>query len=107
MRFEPAAAKDALGSIPVSRTTYVDFTHDTAANPASPLLRGNPTNLHYFAHKFVSRRATKIMIAAKNLDIGVADSGKAYTNKRPPRPQVRQGLFFCYELLFVYNEGEH
>src|ERR1700739_3110738 len=92
---------NAHWAITVRRTSHIDLAHNTLANPASLLPRGNPAHLHNLANKFVPRRAHKIVVAAKNLDIGVADSGQAHTNERPPRPQLRQGLFFCYELLFV------
>src|SRR5258707_2862494 len=107
MRFKPAAAKDARRFIPVSRTRYVDIAHDTAANPASLLPRRNPANLRDFAHKFVPRRAAKIMIAAQNPNVGIADSGESHPHQRPPRTHLRHRSFLPNELLIVDGEGQH
>ncbi len=43
-----------------------------------------------FAEKFVAGRASEMMAAAKNLDIGVADAREAHAHQRPAG--VRQRL---------------
>jgi hypothetical protein len=107
MCFESAAAKNAGRAITVSRTSHIDLAYNAVAEPTSPLPRGNPANLLNLTYKFMPRRAAKIMIAPQNLSISIANPSQPHTHKRPPRPQLRQGLFFHYQLLIVDGEGEH
>ena len=43
-------------------------------------------------HKFVAERAVKIMIAAQNFDVGIADSGETNAHEGPARPHPWDGL---------------
>src|SRR4029077_19309264 len=107
MHLESASARNTDRTITISRTSHIDLAYDATTDPASSLPRRNTPNFHHFATKFVPRGAAKIVIAAKNLDIGIANPRQPHAHQRPPRPQFRQELFFRYELLLVDSESEH
>jgi hypothetical protein len=44
----------------------------------------------YFTDEFMAGNAAKALIPAKQLDIGVANSGKPNADQRPPAPQPGQ-----------------
>ena len=85
MRFQSAPAKIAYWAITVSRAGDIDLANDAAAHPASPLMRGNAANLRDLTDKFMPQRAAKIMIAAQNLNVGIANPSQPHADKRPPR----------------------
>lgn len=51
--------------------------------------------------------AAKTLIAAKNLDVGVANSGKPDADQRPPPPQPGQRFLDSPQLSFGNFEGQH
>jgi hypothetical protein len=107
MHLESASARNTDRTITISRTSHIDLAYDATTDPASSLPRRNTPNLHNFAHKFMPRRARKAVVAAQNLNIGIANPRQPHAHQRPPRPQFRQELFFRYELLLVDSESEH
>jgi hypothetical protein len=62
----------------------IDFSDDAAADPGAILRACYADDI---AHKFVAERAVKIVIAAQNFDVGVADSREANADEGPARLQ--------------------
>ena len=60
-----------------------------------------------FAHEFVAERAVKIVIAAQNFDVGVADSRQAHTDQGPAGPQSRQRFFNHCDTILLCDGGKH
>ena len=60
----------------VCGTGNVDFTSDAFAKPFGFFFCGNAIDVGDFANKFVAGDAAKGMIAAQNLNVGVADAGQ-------------------------------
>ncbi len=90
MRLQATLAKVAGGAVTVSRTGNVDFAADSVAQPLVLLLRGSTVQLSYFTDEFMAGNTAKALIAVKDLDVGVANSGKPNADQRPPAPQPRQ-----------------
>src|SRR5882762_3564335 len=57
-----------------------DFSDDAPPHPVLVFCAGDA---HDIAHEFVAECATKIMIAAQDFDIGIADSSQAHADQRP------------------------
>jgi hypothetical protein len=107
VRLEPAPAKSAQRSIPVSRTRHIDLAHDTSAKPAITFPRRNAANLHNFADKFVPGSAAKSVIPAKNLNVGIANPRQPHPHECPPFPQFRQRFIFHDQSVLLDYEGAH
>jgi hypothetical protein len=87
MRGKSLAAKRAGFAKAKPRAPDVNFAHHARANP----FRIPPTgDAHDLAHELVAQGPLKIVIAAQNFDVRVADPGKPHADKRPARPQPRQ-----------------
>ena len=66
-----------------SGARQINFAGDAAADPGA-ILRARDAD--DFAHEFVAERAMKIVVAAQNFDVGVADSREADADEGPARP---------------------
>jgi hypothetical protein len=64
-------------------------------------------DVHYFADEFVAGRAAKIVVAAEDFDVGVADAGEAYADESPAAAEARQWLADGAEGVIFCDEGEH
>src|ERR1700721_4117851 len=63
--------------------------------------------IHHFASELVAGRSAKIVVAAEDFDVGVADAGEAHADESPAAAEGWQrlaggggGVIFC-------DEGEH
>jgi hypothetical protein len=90
VRLQATFAKIASGAVTVSRTGNVDFAADSVAQPFVLLRRGNAVHFSYFTDEFMAGNTAKALITAKNLDVGVANSGKPNANQCPTAPQPGQ-----------------
>jgi hypothetical protein len=87
VRGDPAPTIIALLADPQARARQIDFADDAPPNPAAILRACDADD---FAHKFVAERAVKIVIAAQNFDVGVADARETNAHERPAWPQSWQ-----------------
>src|SRR5947207_9142956 len=69
----------------------VNFSSDALADPAFLHRGGNLGCVLNFADKFMSRRSAKIMIAAQNFNIGVADTRHSQAYQSPAWPSRFHG----------------
>ena len=72
---------------PSARARQINFADDATPDPGAVLRARDADD---FAHKFVAERAVKIVIAAQNFDVGIADSREANAHESPARPQSWQ-----------------
>jgi hypothetical protein len=86
------------------RTRQIDFADNAAANPSAILGACDALD---FAHKFVAERALKIVVAAQNFDVGIADSREADANEGPARFQARQGFLDDNDAIPARDGGKH
>jgi hypothetical protein len=84
MSRDSRAAITARLSNPLPGAGYVGFPDDPLPDPACILTAGDAFD---FANKFVTERAMKIAVPAQDFDVGIADSGQAHANERPPSPK--------------------
>src|ERR1700674_489048 len=84
-RDSPAAIAAFLAEAQ-TRTRQINFADDAPPDPGT-IFRARDAD--DFAHKFVSERAVKIVIAAQNFDVGVADSSEANAHEGPAWSQSR------------------
>jgi hypothetical protein len=77
---ETTFAVDAGGAKAQGVTGDIDFAGDAFPQPAFPFARPDACNVLHLSHEFMSRRAAKIVVAAKNFDIGVADASEMDAN---------------------------
>jgi hypothetical protein len=103
---ETTFAIDADGAKAQGVAGDIDFTHDAFAQPAPLFVRANARNVLHFSDKFMSRNATKIVVAAQDFDVGVADAGKTNADKRPAAPQIGNGFAGSEKLVVADDEGE-
>jgi hypothetical protein len=47
-------------------------------------------HLSYFTYEFMAGNPAKALIAVKDLDVRIANTGKPNADQRPPAPQPRQ-----------------
>ena len=64
-------------------------------------------HIYHFSDEFVAWRSAKIVVAAEDFDVGVADAGEADADQSPAGAEARhwfadggEGVVFC-------DEGEH
>jgi hypothetical protein len=55
----------------------------------------------------MAERAVKIVIAAQDFNIGIADSRQAHADQRPPGPQSRWRLLHQRKMISTCDGGEH
>src|SRR5262249_35799609 len=85
---ESPPAKLAKSIKAQSAATDIDLANHPLAQPAF-LLGKRSRHLCDFTDKLVARRAEKVVIAAQNLDIRVANAGQANADERPAGTQSR------------------
>jgi hypothetical protein len=64
-------------------------------------------NIHHFADEFVAGRSAKIVVAAEDFDVGVADAGEADAYESPAGAEGWQWLADGGEDVVLCDEGEH
>src|SRR5580704_12317712 len=64
-------------------------------------------DVHYFADEFVAGRSAKIVVAAENFDVGVADAGEAHADESPAGAEGWQWFADGGEGVVFCDEGEH
>jgi hypothetical protein len=82
----------------------IDFTDNAPPHPVFIACASNP---HDITHEFVAERAVKIVIAAQDFNIGIADSRQANADQRPPGPQARARLLHQRKVISTCDGGEH
>jgi hypothetical protein len=85
MRRNPAAAIAARLAESETRTNQINFSDRAAPDPLLVTWAGDA---NYVAHEFVSEGTLKIMIAAQNFDVSVANSSEADAHQRPTGPET-------------------
>jgi hypothetical protein len=89
---EAAAAKFAGAPESERCTGDIDFAGDTAVQPAFLRAASNASNVHHFTDEFVAGRSAKIVITAKDFDVGVADACEADAHESPAAVEGWQRL---------------
>ena len=64
----------------------IDFTDNAPPHPVLIACSGDP---HDITHEFMAERAVKIVIAAQDFNIGIADTRQANADQGPAGPQSR------------------
>src|SRR5580692_11724625 len=105
--FQSAAAEFASTPESESCAGDIDFAGDSAAQPAFLLAAPHAADVHYFANEFVAGRSAKIVVAAENFDVSVADAGEAHADESPAAAAGRQWFAGGGEGLVFCDEGEH
>ena len=60
-----------------------------------------------FADEFVAEHAMKIVVAAEDFDVGVADSGEAHADESPAGAKARQRFLNDGDAASVGDGGKH
>jgi hypothetical protein len=89
---------------PQASAGKIDFANDAPPYPVLVTCAGDPHNV---AHEFMAERAVKIVIAAQDFDIGIADSRQANPDQCPPGPQSRPRLLHQRKMIPACDGGEH
>src|ERR1700721_4256956 len=63
--------------------------------------------IHHFASELVAGRSAKIVVAAEDFDVGVADAGEAHADESPAAAEGWQRLAGGGEGVIFCDEGEH
>lgn len=90
MRFQTTLAKVANRTIAIRGAADVNFAADPVPQPLLFLFRGDAMQVGYFADELMAGNAVKRLVATKDLEIGVANTGQTNANQRPAAPQPRQ-----------------
>jgi hypothetical protein len=105
--FQSAAAKFAEWAESESGAGDINFAGDAAAWPAFLFMAWRAAHIHHFSDEFVAGRSAKIVVAAEDFDVGVADAGEADADESPAGAEGwgwfangGEGVVFC-------DEGEH
>jgi hypothetical protein len=80
VRGDSSAAVAAWVAETQARAGQINFADYAAADPGA-IFRGGYAD--DFAHEFVAQRALKIVVAAQDFDVRVADSRKAHADQCP------------------------
>jgi hypothetical protein len=107
MRFQPAPAKLASGVKSLSRACDVDFTGDAPAEPTGPRALRDAAHIRHFPDKLMTQDTAKCVIAAKDFDVGVADSRETNADERPSCTELRQRLSNGSQSMLANDECEH
>src|SRR5712691_13446592 len=91
-------------SKPQSGAVQLDFSDDAAPDPALVSCAGDA---HDIAHEFVAKRAVKVVIAAQDFNIRVADSRQAHADQRPAGLQSWLRLLHERKTISASDGGEH
>src|SRR5208282_1025983 len=100
MRLQAAPAERAQRLVAIGGAGHIDFACHALAHPALSCFGGDARNLHDFADKFMPRRAAKLVIAAQDFHVGIADSREPHADESPTRAQPRQRLLHREETIF-------
>jgi hypothetical protein len=95
MRFQSAATKFAHAVEAEGGAGDIDFAGDAASEPAFLFMASRGTYIYYFADEFVAGRSAKIVVAAKDFEVRVADAGEAHADESPAAAERGQGLAGC------------
>ena len=104
VRWDSAAATSARIAEAQADARQINFANDPTSDPASILRARDADDI---AHKFVAERAVKIVIAAQDFDVGIADSSEANAHEGPARPQSRQWFLFDDNAISARSCGKH
>jgi len=105
--FQSAAAKDAMWPESESRAGDINFAGDAASQPVFLLAASCAADVHYFADEFVAGGSTKIVVAAKDFDVGIADAREADADESPAGAEGWQGFADGSKGVGFCDEGEH
>ncbi len=89
---------------PQASAREIDFSDDAPPDPVLVFCAGNARDI---AHEFVAKSAFKIVIAAQDFNIRIADSRQANAHQRPARPQSRLRLLHQRKMISAFDGGEH
>src|SRR3984957_6895841 len=113
VRFQSAKAELADGVVAVGGAGDVDFAGDAAADPAGSFVLDYRRRVSAiadrddFAYEFVTGNAAEVVVAAEDLDVGVADAGEADLYEGPVGTEFGEGFFDGDQLAVGYLEGFH
>ena len=107
VRFQSAAAKLAWRAESESCAGDINFAGDAASQPVFLLAASCAADVHYFADEFVAGGSTKIVVAAKDFDVGIADAREADADESPAGAEGWQGVADGGEGVGFCDEGEH
>src|ERR1700682_933220 len=85
-------------------TRKIDFSDDAPPDPALVSCAGNA---YHFPYEFMAECAVKIVIAAQDFNIRIANSRQAHTDQRPAGPQPRLRLLHQRKMISTCDGGEH
>ena len=89
---------------PQASAREIDFPNHA---PPHPVLIPCARDLHDVTHEFMPESAVKIVIAAQDFNIGIADSRQANMDQCPPGPQSRLWLLHQRKMISTFDGGEH
>src|SRR5262249_6058853 len=101
MRFETALAKTANWAIAERRARNIDLARHPRADPRALHPFGDSRDFNDLSHKLMSGSSAKPVIAAKNLDIRIANASQAYSNQCPSGGHARQGNYVSDKLSIL------
>jgi len=107
VRFQSAAAKFARRVESESGAGDIDFAGDSASQPAFLFMASRAAYVDHFANEFVSGGSAKIVVAAEDFDVGVADAREANADDSPAAAEGWQWFAGGGEGLVFCDEGEH
>jgi hypothetical protein len=107
VRLQAAAAEIADEFEAIGGTRNVDFPGDTFADPAFPGCAGDSGDLQNLSDEFMAGDAKKMMVAAKDFDVSVADARQVNANERPAVAQSGQRPTNFAQFSFLNDESEH
>ena len=105
--FQSAAAKFAYPPESESCAGDIDFAGDAAAQPAFLFMASHTAYVHHFANEFVAGRSAKIVVAAENFDVSVADAGEAHADESPTAKEPWRSFASGDECVVSNRECEH
>src|ERR1700721_2924782 len=104
---QSALAEIAYGPQSIGRTPHINFAHNALAHPALFCRRGDSSNIHNLADKFMPGGAPKPVVATQDLHVGIANPGQSHADQRPSRLQFRKRLANLGQLFPPPAKTEH
>ena len=103
---EATFAVDADGAEAQGAAGDINFAYDAFTQTAFAFWRASACDILHLSDKFMPRRAAKIVVAAQNFHVCIADASEMDTNERPAGPQFWDGPAGSEKLAVADDEGE-
>src|SRR5215469_4254021 len=107
VRLQPASAELASWCVPVGAARDIDLARHALFQPFLARPSVYTLNLGDFSHELMPGSPVKVVVTAKNLEVGVADPRHSHAHEGPATPQSRLWLPSPLQSPIAHDKTQH